>query len=155
MNTAIQRLVSRRDGFVSADGDYTVGISLSRGGADLSSQAVREQLPYITTGPLRIPSTACTSADEHIELRLNVLTSVAGFAAVELRSDGSTGEAAIKGFELENNAPIKGNFISRAAEWLPHNHRSLDALAGQEVRVHVVLAAAQLYSLEFACASAS
>mgnify|MGYP003337283100 CR=1 FL=1 len=147
-------MVSRRDGFVSVDGDYTLGIGLSRGGANLSAQAVREQLPYIMTTPLRVPSTPCTGVNGRVELRLNVVTSVAGFAAVELLHGGAGGDnAPIKGFELENASPIKGNFISRAAEWSPQNLRSLDALAGHEVRVRVVLAAAQLYSLEFTCAS--
>ena len=151
LNTAIQRLVSRRDGFVSVDGDYTAGIGLSSGGANLTVAAVRDQLPYITTTPLRIPSTTCAGVDGHIELRLNVVTSVAGFAATELLDGDSA--TPIKGFELDKSSPIKGNFISRAAEWLPRNRRSLNAFAGQEVRVRVVLAAAQLYALEFVCAS--
>ena len=144
-NSAIQRLVSRRDGFVSADGDYTAGIGLSDGGANLTCTAVRDQLPSITTVPLRIPT--CSGHADRIELRLNVVTSVAGFAAVELRG----ADAPLAGFELEIAVPIKGNFVSRAAEWGENNNRSLTALAGRKVRVHAVLAAAQLFAIEFTC----
>eukprot|EP01050_Picozoa_sp_SAG11_P010478 SAG11_NODE_1050_length_6025_cov_5.835974_2_plen_795_part_00 len=149
-NSAVQRLISRRDGFVSVDGDYTAGIGASAGGANLSGAKAVQALPFITTVPLTVPAT-CQNG--HVELRLNVKTSVAGFAAVELQhvSGGKTPATPIRGFELANAAPIKGNFISRAAEWATDHHRSLNALAGSEVQLHVVLAAAQLYSIEFLC----
>ena len=107
-------------------------------------------------------------------LRLNVVTSVAGFAAVELRdttgqqeeqhgpataasAGAANASSALSGFALGEAVPIKGNFISRAAEWrqggVMSTSRSLKALAGREVSVHVVLAAAQLFSLEFVCVS--
>jgi len=182
-NSAVQRLVSRRDGFVSADGDYTAGIGLSRGGANLSNAAALGQLlPSITTVPLAVPSCSSSSSssssgdgDGDVELRLNVVTSVAGFAAVELRdttghqqeeqhgpataasAGAANASSALSGFALGEAVPIKGNFISRAAEWrqggVMSTSRSLKALAGREVSVHVVLAAAQLFSLEFVCVS--
>eukprot|EP01048_Picozoa_sp_COSAG05_P003791 COSAG05_NODE_183_length_14758_cov_90.142506_3_plen_613_part_00 len=150
-NSAIQRLILRRDGFVSVDGDYTIGIDASNGGANLSAKVVKS-LPSITTVPLPIP-VACQ--DGHIiELHLNVKTSVAGFVAVELRGVDTArvgGGTPVHGFELANAIPVKGNFISRAVEWTAAHHRSLNALAGTRVQLHVVLAAAQLYSIEFAC----
>jgi hypothetical protein len=176
-NSAVQRLVSRRDGFVSADGDYTTGVGLSHGGARLNDTAMLGQLlPSVTTVPLAVPSCSILHPsgrhDGDLELRLNVVTSVAGFVAVELRAMGqqqlqetlaagsailADADSALPGFALDEAVPIKGNFISRAAEWrngdLMSTSRSLRALAGREVHVHVVLAAAQLFSLEFVCVS--
>ena len=45
-----------------------------------------------------------------------MVTSVAGFAVVELRRTG-VGQGALAGFALGEAVPMKGNFISRAAEW--------------------------------------
>jgi len=85
---------------------------------------------------------------------------------VELQK-GATGEP-IPGFTLAETNCIKGNFIARPASWgdpnitqvafhrfvttNPNNFsRSLNQLAGQKIKIKLVLPAAQLFSLAFVC----
>ena len=63
-------------------------------------------LPTFTTTPVRVPMLGAGCRD--IELRINTITSVAGFVAVELRTaDGR----ALPGYGLASSNQIKGNFI--------------------------------------------
>ena len=132
-------------------------------------------LPTFTTTPVRVPMLGAGCRD--IELRINTITSVAGFVAVELRTaDGR----ALPGYGLASSNQIKGNFIGtepqsscrsvptpmvgltaplwgagRAASWGDPAgktfKRSLRTFAGQALTMRVVLPAAELYSLTFQC----
>ena len=62
-------------------------------------------LPTFTTTPVRVPMLGAGCRD--IELRINTITSVAGFVAVELR----TADRDLPGYGLASSNQIKGNFI--------------------------------------------
>ena len=82
-----------------------------------------------------------------LQLRLNVQTNVAGFAAVELLDSRGV---AVPGFTQNDSDIIVGNFLSRPATWRGGN-ASVDVLAGQAVQVQVLFAAARVFGFQFAC----
>lgn len=143
-NTAIVRYTSRRDGWVSVDGDYT---GLEGFGNDTS------RMPCITTNPLTVPK--CENRWV-AQLRLNVKTSVVGFSAAELRCPTDQSHLCAA-YSLERASRIRGNFISKKVGWgdpgVPGDFTdSLKPLEGQMVSVHLVIPDAELYSLSFVCA---
>ena len=144
------RYSSRRDGWVSIDGDYA---GLQGFGNDTS------HMPSVTTVPLPVPECGSQAA---AQLRLNVKTSVVGFVAAELRcagkgkasTFGATG--ACEAYSLARASRIRGNFISKPAGWGDPGEPgdftdSLKPLEGKAVSVHLVMPDAELYSLSFAC----
>lgn len=140
-DTAIVRHVSRRDGWVSADGDYA---GLSGFGNDTTRQ------PSVTTVPLPVP---CCGDSSAAQLWLNMKTSVVGFIAVELRCAGGT---VCQGYTLERASRIRGNFIARPAGWgdpgVPGDFTNgLKVLEGEAVSVHLVLPDAEVYSVSLVC----
>lgn len=84
-----------------------------------------------------------------VELLLNLETSVAGFAAVEVQVDG----VAVEGMELESSDITKGNAIAAVCSWGAGALGTLSALAGKEVQIRVAITDARVYSLKLACAA--
>lgn len=82
-----------------------------------------------------------------VQLFANVITSVAGFVAFELRNASTP----IAGYELESADRLKGNAIAAAASWRSGSLSTLAPLSGQAVHVHVALADARLFSLRLDC----
>ena len=111
----ISRVVLRLDGFVSADADY--------GGGRLVT-------PPITFSGSR--------------LQLNVETSVAGRAQVEIRD---ADEAPIPGFTLQECDPIQLNWIDKTVTW--NGSSDLSALADRPIRLHIAMRDAKLYAFQF------
>ena len=147
-----RRYTSRRDGFVSVDGDYA---GLQGFGNDTS------HMPTVTTIPLAVPPCAGHTA---AQLQLNLKSSVVGFVAAELRCAGGGGgnraspvASVCKGYSLERASRIRGNFIAKPAGWgdpgVPGDFTdTLKPLEGQMVSVHLVLPDTELYSIAFVCA---
>ena len=164
-NTAIVRYTSRRDGWVSASGDYA---GLGGFGNATAGQ------PSLTTVPLAVPR---CGAGQAAALRLNILSSVVGYVAVELRC----GEAACPGYDLGRSSRLRGNFIAKPAGWgdpaiggdfvdtlkplegsaWPHSPppsllwdecRDRVRVRAEEVSVHLVMPDAEVFSLTLLCA---
>jgi hypothetical protein len=77
-------------------------------------------------------------------LWLNFSTSAAGFIKVEMLDiEGKS----LKGFEMENATELIGNEIEKAVSW--QGNPDLMKLAGQAVRLRMVMKDADLYSLRF------
>jgi hypothetical protein len=110
----IGRLVSRLDGFVSVDAPYEGG--------------------EFTTVPVTF---------EGNELHLNVFTSLAGMAKVELLSDGTP----VTGYTLEEADPIVGNRIEQTVSW--KGNPDVSTLAGGPIQLRFVMKEAKLYALQF------
>ena len=120
----------RTDGFVSVEAPYEFG--------------PLEGLASLTTAALTVPS--CAGA---VQLRLNVETSVAGFAVVEVQQGG----AAVRGMELAHSDPTKGSAVAAVATWGGGRLASLASLAGKRVQLRVAMADAKLFALRPACAA--
>ena len=93
---------------------------------------------------MKVPTRA--SCAREIQLRFNVQTNVVGFVAVELLSSGSS----LVGFRRNESDIIVGNFLARPATWRGGNS-SVNALAGQQVQLHIMFAAARVFSFQFVC----
>ena len=93
---------------------------------------------------MKVPTRA--SCAREIQLRFNVQTNVVGFVAVELLSSGSS----LVGFRRNESDIIVGNFLARPATWRGGNP-SVNALAGQQVQLHIMFAAARVFSFQFVC----
>ncbi len=77
-------------------------------------------------------------------LMLNFSTSAAGFIKVEMLDiEGKS----LKGFEMKNATELIGNEIEKAVSW--QGNPDLMKLAGQAVRLRIVMKDADLYSLRF------
>ena len=149
MEVARQRL----DGFVSLTADFKFDNDTAL-------------MPHFTTVPVRVPSLDdCGGGQQEIQLRLNVHTNVVGFVAVELLSElslsttssgsGASSNATGGGLFTRSDADIiVGNFLARPATWRGGN-ASVNALAGQWVRLRVEFAAANVYSFFFECADSN
>jgi hypothetical protein len=133
-NTGIDRVVFRRDGFVSARGRY---------------EFESEKLPNATTKTLQVPN--CTSEGAYkwkSKLLLNIETSVVGWVSVEIQtSDGD----AIPGFSHSEANLLKGNLVDHAFSWGTPPNESMQALAGQKVRLAIRMPDAELFSFTFRC----
>ena len=77
-------------------------------------------------------------------LLLNYSTSAAGSLRIEIQDAAGT---PIPGFELANAPQIYGDALAQEAPW--KDGASLTALAGQTIRLRLVLRDADLYSLRF------
>jgi hypothetical protein len=143
-NTGIRLNRLRRDGFVSLDAPYAFSSSLSA-------------FPAFTTVPVSFaPSLVATctgmatgAGAGGVGLALNAVTSVAGFVAVEVRLAASG--RPVVGMELQHSDPCKGNFQKAIISWFNGSVRALDALAGQKLLLHVAMADASLFSMNFVC----
>ncbi len=113
--SVISRLVLRLDGFVSADAAY--------GGGSLTT------VPITFTGS---------------RLELNVQTSVAGTARVEILDAGGK---PIPGFTLADADVIRGNYIAKVVTW--KGNADLSSLGGKPLRLHLSLRDAKLYGFQF------
>lgn len=111
----LRRFTLRTDGFVAAAGP-------PRGGE-------------LLTKPLRFAGR---------ELRLNLATSAAGSARVEVQE---TGGQPIPGLELDSCEEIYGDELERTVRW--SGGSDLSRLAGQAVRLRFVLRDADLFALRF------
>lgn len=139
--SAIERLTLRTDGFAALHGSP---LELMPPGAKDFAEVVTEAV----TVPKCAPSTEA-------EVRLNVVTSVAGFVAVELL--GQDGRTPLAGYEMASSNPITGNFIARPASWGSDAHYTQAVPAETQgtsgLRLRIKLPGAQLYSITIACAS--
>ena len=88
------------------------------------------------------------SGSGDVYLKVNVVTSVVGHAAVALLDAAG---AYVPGFEPHAADAILGNFIARTVTWDNGQRISLRAVAGQRVAVQVELPDAQLFSVAFEC----
>ena len=77
-------------------------------------------------------------------LRLNMSTSAVGSVQVELQSAGGT---PIPGFSKADCPELFGDDIERPVSWNQRN--DVSSLAGQPIRMRIVLKDADLYSLQF------
>jgi len=112
----IARLVIRRDGFISARADYAGG--------------------EFTTPPLTF---------EGDKLLLNIDTSAAGWARVEIRDADNT---PIPGFLLDDCDEIyTSNEINRTVTW--NKDSSLSKVAGKAIRLRFVMRDTDLYAFQF------
>jgi len=111
----IGRLTLRLDGYVSADAEYT--------GGNLTT------VPIVFSGK---------------QLNLNIQTSVAGSAQVEiLAGNGKT----VPGFSLNDADVIKGNFIDKTVTW--QGDADVSSLAGKPIQLRFVMRDAKLYAFQF------
>ena len=106
----------------------------------------------VCTTAVTVPK--CAPSTE-AEVRLNVVTSVAGFVAVELL--GQDGRTPLAGYEMASSNPITGNFIARPASW-GSDARYTQAVPAETqgtsgLRLRIKLPGAELYSITIACAS--
>ncbi|MHB9025997.1 MAG: glycoside hydrolase family protein [Armatimonadota bacterium] len=113
--TTIRRFTLRMDGFVSLAAPLTGG--------------------EMVTKPLRFTGE---------RLSLNLSTSAAGGARVELQDDAGR---PLKGFTLADCWEIVGDTLDYTVRW--KHGSSFAAFAGQSVRLRVVLSDADLYSFQF------
>lgn len=105
----------RLDGFYSADASYEGG--------------------WITTPTLKFSGNF---------LELNINTSSAGSAQVELRDESGQ---AIPGFTLQDCDTIMTNDVRHRVSW--KGNADLSALAGRPVQLHVEMRSAKLYAFQF------
>lgn len=96
-------------------------------------------------GPPPPPTMALTGG---VQLLLNVETSVAGYAVVEV-----VGALTSELMTLESSDPIKGSSVSAVASWGGGALASLSGLAGKKVQFKVAMADARLFSIKLACAA--
>jgi hypothetical protein len=82
-------------------------------------------------------------------LTLNLATSAAGEARVELQDEGGQ---PLPGFALADCVPVIGNEIERVVTWSRADGATddLSGLAGRPVRLRIALVDADLYALRFA-----
>ena len=133
-HTQVEATKQRLDGFVSIDADFRWDNDTAK-------------MPQFTTVPVRVPPIASCS-NGTIQLRLNAQTNVVGFVAVELLNIGQP----IPGFARNESDIIVGNFLSRPATWRG-GQANVSSLAGREVQLHVMFAAARVFSFQFVCNS--
>eukprot|EP01051_Picozoa_sp_SAG22_P002755 SAG22_NODE_126_length_18820_cov_10.207788_2_plen_212_part_00 len=177
--SGVALLALRRDGFVSVFAPFVFPAKCD------ACERVYDHIPTITTVPLLVPSgcplprvnTHSNDTVGGVVLRVNLQTSVVGFAMFELQhggdgdgdeegpGPGADGEQVeregnpVPGYELDRSDHLKGNFIDHPASWwrgssshAKDGHtNSLSALAGRWVAVKVVLTDADLFSLTFDC----
>ena len=108
--------------------------------------ASADMLPSFVTVPLLVPTCPPPGFPR---LLVNVLTSVVGYVAVELR-----GPDPLPSFTFDLSTRIKGNYIARAASWRQetgHFTQSLAGLAGKSVRVAGLIPGAKVFSLTLEC----
>ena len=74
-------------------------------------------------------------------------TSVVGFVAVELVEPSG---AALPGFAQRDADILVGNFLERPATWRGGN-ATINVLGGRSVQLHVLFAAAKVFSFQFVC----
>jgi len=134
-NTGIRILTLRRDGFVSVDAPYDF-----KGGSNNSLY------PQLKTVNVTVPALPCPHG-LHVCAAVNMVTSVAGFVAVGVETDG----VEVAGFGLGVANRLKGNAVAAKATW-GIGGGSMDTLVGKEVSFRVAMADSSLYSLDFACA---
>lgn len=79
------------------------------------------------------------------ELELNYATSAAGSIRVEIQ-DSKTGKP-LSGYEIANSEEIVGDNVERVVHW--RGDSDVSGMAGEEVRLRVILKDADLYSLRF------
>ena len=77
-------------------------------------------------------------------LELNINTSSAGSAQVELRDESGQ---AIPGFTLQDCDTIMTNDVRHRVSW--KGNADLSALAGRPVQLHVEMRSAKLYAFQF------
>jgi hypothetical protein len=109
-------LEQRLDGFYSADAAYGGG--------------------HITTPPIVFKGN---------RLELNIHTSAAGSARVELRD--ASGKA-IRGFSLKDCDLIMTNDVRHGVSW--QGKSDVSSLAGKPVRLHLKMRSTKLYAFQFA-----
>jgi len=78
------------------------------------------------------------------DLLLNFRAALGGSVAVEIRDRFGV---AIPGFTLAEAVPLAGDQLARGVEWT--SGRTLDELSGQQIRLYVQLASADLYAIQF------
>jgi hypothetical protein len=86
-----------------------------------------------------------------VQLLLNVETSVVGFVAVEVLEAASA--LPVAGMSAADSDVIKGSSVHAIASWGAGKLRTLSHLAGQDVKLRVVMADAKLFAVRLACAS--
>jgi hypothetical protein len=78
------------------------------------------------------------------QLRLNFSTSAAGSVRVELQDEAGR---PLPGFSLEDCPPLFGDSVERPVSW--RSGTDVGALAGQAVRLRIVLQDADVYAYQF------
>jgi len=121
----LRRYTYRLDGFVSVNAPYAGGEMVTR--------------------PLIFGD---SDSAGNTQLLLNISTSAAGAAWVELQDgDGKP----LDGYTLDDCDPIIGDAVEFVASW--KGKRDLSALAGQPIRMRVVMQDADLYAFQFSAPS--
>eukprot|EP00038_Savillea_parva_P008938 m.180164 g.180164 ORF g.180164 m.180164 type:complete len:634 (+) comp14943_c0_seq1:174-2075(+) len=77
---------------------------------------------------------------------LNIETSVAGYALVEVQQNG----VPVPGMTLNDSVPIRGSAIGATPMW---HSGSLNNLAGQEITLKIAMADARLFAVRIGCSS--
>jgi hypothetical protein len=136
-NTGIGLLRMRLNGFVAVRAEpqpYTPKLS---------------QMPSFVTVALLVPKppSSCGSVGCELTLRLNFETGAAGLVAVELRLASTNRPVAAHALALAER--MYGNWLDRPARWKGTRALNQTTLAGQQVKVQVVMQDASLYSLAF------
>jgi len=88
------------------------------------------------------------TTSQGVVLRVNHLTSVVGFVAIEVQD---TAGVAIPGFEMANSDPLKANSVDSVASWRGGQTASLSSLQGRKVALKVGLADAKLFAVRLEC----
>ena len=131
----VEGVRQRLDGWVSLDAEFRFDNDTNK-------------MPHFTTKAVQVPTLASCPRPQEVQLRLNVQTNVVGFVAVELLPSG--GGSSLVGFGRNESDIIVGNFLARPATWRGGN-ASVNALAGRAVQLHVMFAAARVFSFQFVC----
>lgn len=125
----------RRDGFVSVDAGYHF------------SNSVQGLPQFVAKEPLTIP----TTCDGVLRLRVNFVSSVAGYVLVGLElPDESSKQNLQTGFRVSDANKLVGNSVNAVAKWRG-NTTSIDDLAGMTVMVRVAMVDARLFSVKMTC----
>jgi hypothetical protein len=142
-NSGIRLVKIRRDGFMSIDAPYVFNLPLGL-------------MPTVKTVALDVPKTCRFDPSGFtggVELRVNFRTSVAGFLAVAVEQ-AQTGRPnpRFDMYTLDQSDLLRGNAMGAVASWGNRTQMSLSPLAGERIRIAVVLTDAKLYSLSLVCA---
>ena len=106
----------------------------------------------------------CASACEHceacyeprtpiirggVQLLVNMVTSVAGYVAIEVLKRGSP----VEGHAMAEADRLKGGAVGAVASWQNGRLASLSSLAGERIALRVALVDAKLFSVRLDCDS--
>ena len=161
-NTGIGLLRVRKDGFVAMESPY-----------DFRSPA-----PSFTTHPIQLPgdgtggsisssggnvsslAAECAGRGQELQLVVNMITSVAGYVAVEvLAADGEPRQPGDARYAMSNADRLKGNAITAVASWSwsegaagkTDRISTISGWSGRSITLRVELVDAKLFSIKVRC----